>query len=181
MNTKSILFLSCFTAMAMAATAAMAAPRGGGHFASMPARGGGRPFIHNSMGQWNGGHWNGGNWGGNWHNHHHGHNDVIFIGGFGYPFWGWGYPYDYGYGYYPGGYYPYGYNGYGYNNGGYGYGYNNNGYGYGYSNHSRVAEMQRRLAHAGYYHGAIDGIMGPQTRRALRGYRLDQGTGAYAE
>jgi peptidoglycan hydrolase-like protein with peptidoglycan-binding domain len=31
-------------------------------------------------------------------------------------------------------------------------------------------ELQRRLARAGYYDGAIDGIMGPATRRALRAY-----------
>src|SRR4029453_2685705 len=91
-----------------------------------------------------------------------------------YPWWGGGYPYGaYGYGY------PYGY-GYGYGNGyggypyGYGYGYSNgyhySGYGYGYGGRSgsRVAELQRRLTRAGYYHGAIDGIMGPRTRRAIR-------------
>jgi len=169
--------------MVLAASAAMAAPRGGGgHFASMPSHGGGRPFIHNAMGPSNG-HWNGGHWGGDWHHHdhhdHHGHNDVVFIGGFGFPFWGWGWGYPYGYyGYYPYGYYGGGYSPYGYY-GGNGYGYN--GDGYGYSNHSRVAEMQRQLAHAGYYHGTIDGIIGPQTRRALRAYRLDHGTGTYAE
>ena len=38
-------------------------------------------------------------------------------------------------------------------------------------------ELQRRLARAGYYHGAIDGIMGPQTRRALRAYEQDHGGG----
>jgi peptidoglycan hydrolase-like protein with peptidoglycan-binding domain len=30
--------------------------------------------------------------------------------------------------------------------------------------------LQRRLARAGYYNGAIDGIMGSQTRRAIRAY-----------
>jgi peptidoglycan hydrolase-like protein with peptidoglycan-binding domain len=38
-----------------------------------------------------------------------------------------------------------------------------------------VAELQSRLASAGYYHGAIDGIMGPATRRAIRAYERDQG------
>jgi peptidoglycan hydrolase-like protein with peptidoglycan-binding domain len=38
-----------------------------------------------------------------------------------------------------------------------------------------VAELQNRLASAGYYHGAIDGIMGPATRRAIRAYERDHG------
>ena len=136
----------------------------------------------------NGGNWHGGNWhGGNWHGGHHHGNDVIFIGGFGFPWgWGWGwdpwwgYGYPYGYGYYGGYGYPYGYGGgdpYGY---GYGYGYGgnqygNSGYGQGYgdTSHSRVAELQRRLARAGYYHGSIDGVLGPQTRRAIRAYERD--------
>jgi hypothetical protein len=127
------------------------------------------------MGRFSGQHWNGGNWGGNWH-HHHDHDDFnnfVFIGGF--PFWGWGWGYPY-YGYYPPygyppyGYYPYGYGGY------YGAGYG----GYGYGARSRVAGMQRQLAHAGYYHGSIDGIMGPRTRRALQAFQHDHhGTRAY--
>ena len=49
------------------------------------------------------------------------------------------------------------------------------GYGYSDSSGSRVAELQSRLASAGYYHGAIDGIMGPATRRAIRAYERDHG------
>ena len=86
----------------------------------------------------------------------HHFNEFIFIGDFGFPWW-WGW----------GGGYPYGYYG-GYNYGGYG-----SGYGYGDSSRSRVAELQRRLARAGYYHGAVDGIMGPATRRAIRAYERD--------
>jgi hypothetical protein len=96
-------------------------------------------------------------------------NNVVFIGDFGFPgwwgwgpWWGWGYPY----GYYGG--YNYGYGYYG------GYG---SDYGYGGSSGSRVAELQRRLARAGYYHGAIDGIMGPATRRAIRAYERHGGYG----
>jgi hypothetical protein len=99
--------------------------------------------------------------------HHFNHfNEVIFIGNFGFPWWwgwGWGPSWDWGWGY------PYGYYG-GYNYGDYG-----SGYGYGDSSWSRVAELQRRLARAGYYHGAIDGIMGPATRRAIRAYERDRG------
>ena len=45
------------------------------------------------------------------------------------------------------------------------------------SNSDETRELQRRLARAGYYHGAIDGIMGPQTRSALRAYEQDHGGG----
>ena len=93
-------------------------------------------------------------------------NETIFIGDFGFPWWwgwGWGPWWGSNWGY------PYGYYG-GYNYGDYG-----SGYVYGDSSGSRVAELQRRLARAGYYHGAIDGIMGPATRRAIRAYEGDHG------
>src|ERR1043166_4125956 len=99
-------------------------------------------------------------------NHFNHFNDVIFIGNFGFPWWwGWGGGPWWGWG----SGYPYGYYG-GNNYGGYG-----PGYGYGDSSGSRVAELQSRLARAGYYHGAIDGIMGPATRRAIRAYERDHG------
>lgn len=178
MNTKLALFLSCFAAVTLTTSAVSAAPRGG--------HGGGHTFTRSGMGTWSGQRWGGGNWsgqrwgGGNWRHHDHNNNDFIFIGGFGFPYWGWGWGYPYGYGYGYGYGYPYGY-GYGYNYGnyygdaGYGYGYGDQGYGYndrgyGYGAGSRVAQLQRRLARAGYYHGAIDGVMGPQTRRAIRAY-----------
>ncbi|MGA7275103.1 MAG: peptidoglycan-binding domain-containing protein, partial [Candidatus Udaeobacter sp.] len=91
---------------------------------------------------------------------------------------GYGNPYGYGYGYgYGGNQYggDYGY-GNGYGQYGNGYGQNGNGYGqYGQATHSRVAELQRRLAHAGYYHGSVDGVLGAQTRRAIRAYERDHG------
>ena len=79
---------------------------------------------------------------------------FVFIDAFGFPVF---YPYDYSY-------YPYDY-----------YGYNDNGY----SNVQLVVEVQRRLAGAGYYHGAIDGILGPQTLRAIRAYERDHNVPAY--
>src|SRR5438094_2989803 len=117
---------------------------------------------------------------------------VVFIGDFGFPCW-WGWGPSWGWGGYPYGYYgygdPYGYGygspygyGYGYGYGGNQYGdngYGNNGYGnsgYGNSSRSRVAELQRRLARAGHYHGSIDGVLGPQTRRAIRAYEQDHGS-----
>ena len=91
-------------------------------------------------------------------------NDIIFINDFGFPWWwGWGWNWGYPYGYY----------------GGYNYGDYGSGYGYGDSSPSRVAELQRRLARAGYYHGAIDGIMGSATRRAIRAYERDHNQSAY--
>src|SRR5207244_1783741 len=180
-NSKLILSLSCFVAVTLASPLATAAPRGGGghggHFS------GGRGFASGRPGM---GAWSGRNWNGNWR--HHSHNNVILIGDFGFPGWwgwGWGYPYGYGYGY------PYGYYGYGYGDpygyGGYGYGYGN-GYGYGYGSGgqnggsqyvsatpSSVDELQTRLSRAGYYRGSIDGVLGPQTRRAIRAYEQEHG------
>jgi|SRR5215831_10842724 len=92
------------------------------------------------------------------HHFRHSHNRTfIFVDAFGFPFF---YPYY--------GYYPYDYYGY----------YGDNDYGYGNAA-SRVAEVQRLLAGAGYYHGPIDGIMGPQTRRAIRAYERDHNMPAY--
>jgi hypothetical protein len=96
--------------------------------------------------------------------------------------WGWGaLPYVGYYGsYYPWYGYGYGYQYPGYGSGNYGYG---NGDGYANGNrsqyesptHSKVAELQRRLSRAGYYRGSVDGILGPQTRRAIRAYESDHG------
>jgi hypothetical protein len=185
-NSKVVIFLGCLFAATLTPPLVTAGAHGGGFggghsFAGRPGMGmPGRPGMgmpgHSGMGV---------RCGFNRHDHfdhHHDHfhhhededNDVIFIGSFGFPgWWGWGwgpwwgwdggYPYGYGYGY------PYGYgNPYGY---GYGYGYGGGQYGnYGDASHSRVAELQRRLARAGYYHGSIDGVLGPQTRRAIRAY-----------
>jgi hypothetical protein len=40
---------------------------------------------------------------------------------------------------------------------------------------SLVEQVQLRLARAGYYHGAIDGVSGNATRRAIREYERGQG------
>jgi len=96
--------------------------------------------------------------------------------GYGYPYYSYGpsvsfgFGYPYWYGYYPYGYssyYPYDYS-YGY------YGYNRPGYDT-YGNGSIVIQVQSRLARAGYYHGAIDGAMGPRTHYAIRAYERDHG------
>lgn len=83
---------------------------------------------------------------------------VVIVDAFGFPF------FPYWYGYYPYGYYPYGY-----------YYYNPPVYSGTYGTGSVVVEVQRRLARAGYYHGAIDGIVGPRTRVAIRAYERTHG------
>jgi putative peptidoglycan binding protein len=116
-------------------------------------------------------------------------------GGRRYYYGGGSYPnYSYYSGYYPnsgfgisGGYYPYSYyGGYpysGYNNyysyyGGYPYsGYNRYSYytpSYRYSG-STVAAVQQRLGRLGYYHGAVDGVIGPQTRNAVAAFESRNG------
>lgn len=120
-----------------------------------------------NRGNWNGGNWNRGNWSGNtWNRYHHHHHryysNVFFDVGFGYPYWGWPYS-DYPYGYYPYGY---------------GYGYDEpvvQGEYAGGNEASLVAQVQRRLASAGYYNGAIDGVAGSGTRRAVRAYERAHG------
>jgi hypothetical protein len=129
--------------------------------------------------QWRRGDWNGqGDWRhGNrtaWRRHdegrdheHHRHDRFSF--GF-FPYWypGWGY-YDYGYPYYaydyPDYYYP--------DNG---YYYPDNGY---YSDQNGSANVpalvQQSLARRGYYAGGVDGVIGPETRSAIREFQRDNG------
>src|SRR5438477_7180699 len=113
-----------------------------------------------------------------WHGHHCRFINgswVIFDFGFD-PWWPyWYYPYDY----YADDYYPYQY---GYHPGYYDSGayqsdedyYGQNGYGNAYAD-STVASAQQRLAREGYYRGQIDGVAGPETRRAIIRYQSDHG------
>ena len=93
------------------------------------------------------------------HHHHHSHSHFSFGIGLGYPYYGYGYPY---YGSYP-----------------YGYGYYAPRTVYysdaGLTDDATVAAVQRRLARAGYYHGAIDGVIGNGTRSAIRAYERNHG------
>ena len=102
---------------------------------------------------------------------YYGSGSSISIGiGSGYSGYGYGYPYsNYGYGGYP-------YSNYGY--GGYRSGYND--YGSGYARgYNVVAQVQERLARAGYYRGGIDGAAGPRTRAAIA--RWEARHGMYAD
>jgi len=104
-----------------------------------------------------------------WHGHRcHFHNGFWFI----YDPFLW---YPYGYGYYPyDGYYDSSY----YDEGSY----PAQEYAAGpetnqseYTGDARVSDVQSALAREGYYDGAVDGVLGPATRRALRNYQRDHG------
>ena len=101
------------------------------------------------------------NW--NHHRYYRPRSNFYFGTGFGYPYYGYGY----GYPYY--GSYPYGYD-----------------YGYyaprttvyatrGINDDATVAAVQRRLARGGYYHGSVDGVIGPGTRAAIRAFERNNG------
>src|SRR2546423_15517269 len=99
------------------------------------------------------------NW--NHHRHYRSRSNVYFNFGFGYPYYGYGYGYPY-YGVYP-----------------YDYGYYRPRYTAVYdrsfTDDATVAAVQRRLARGGYYHGPIDGVIGPGTRTAIRGFERNNG------
>ena len=99
-----------------------------------------------------------------------------YYGGGSYPYYGYysGWPYsNWGYGT-SGGYYPYSYYGGGYPYSGYNnyYSYYTPTYGY---NASMVAAVQRRLGQLGYYHGMVDGVIGPQTSGAIAAFESRNG------
>jgi len=159
MKTNHLLLLTCVAALSLPGSIASAAVRGGGMM-SRPTMA--RPAMMRSMPRFAPGNMMGTHrfFGDRFHRFHN-HN-FVFVDTFGFPFF---YPFAYPYPYSYYGYYPYGhYGSYGYGDGG---------------TASRVIEVQRRLARAGYYHGRIDGIMGPQTRRAIRAYERDHNMSGY--
>lgn len=113
-----------------------------------------------------------------WHGHHCRFINgswVIFDSGFD-PWWPYGYPY----GAYAYDGYPYDYDSDDYDQGVYqGEEYNANTYGSNDQNDqdadSTVAVAQQQLARQGYFRGEIDGVFGPETRRALTRYQNDHG------
>jgi hypothetical protein len=122
---------------------------------------------------------------GNWHrdwDRHHAHFDhhrvFVFVDGFWWGLYPWdfygSYPYDYAYPYdYYGSGYPYD-SSYDYSSN-YPYdSYDPSSYDYsGYGSNLTVSEVQSQLAKVGYYHGAIDGILGDATEAALSRYQQD--------
>jgi hypothetical protein len=104
-----------------------------------------------------------------WHGHrcHWNNNSWVIIDPWFYPWgYGWGgYPYG-AYSYYDDGYAPEEYSQSEYDNG---------------SGDSSVTQVQQALARAGYYHGAIDGSVGPATRNAVRRFQRARGLEATGE
>jgi hypothetical protein len=107
-------------------------------------------------------------WGGHGHGFHHGRR---FFGP-GFAFYGFGYPWWWDYPSYP--YYPYSSPYYG--DPYYGDTYYGNPY---YGNSDRLSSntraLQAALARRGYYHGSVDGLLGPETRSAIRSFQANQG------
>lgn len=106
-----------------------------------------------------------------WHGHRcHFRNGFWFI----YDPWPL-YPYGYGYGFYPyGAYYDASY----YDDGSYSadeYAAAPDSARSEYNGDAQVSDVQSALAREGYYDGAIDGSLGPATRKALRRYQRDHG------
>ncbi|HJT80287.1 MAG TPA: peptidoglycan-binding protein [Chthoniobacterales bacterium] len=109
----------------------------------------GRDYVafRNYRRQWHDRHW--------WHHHH---NRIVFVLG-GWYFWNSGYWYP-AWGYDPGYVYPY----------------DGPIYGYGDLTPDQiVVNVQLQLRDNGYYFGAIDGLLGPQTRQALAAFQADNG------
>ena len=110
-----------------------------------------------------------------YYGNYYGGGTRYYYGGGSYPNYGYysGWPYsNWGYGTYSG-YYPYSYRG-GYPYSGYNnyYSYYTPTYGY---NAPMVAAVQRRLGQLGYYHGAVDGVIGPQTSGAIAAFESRNG------
>jgi hypothetical protein len=108
---------------------------------------GGHGDFHGGHGDFHGGHYYG-------HGRYYGGRFYGGYYGYGYPYYGYpyyGYPYYYG----PGVTFSFG---------------RGRGYGYGSSLDTTV-DVQRALKRRGYYHGSIDGVLGPETRSALRDFQ----------
>ena len=90
-----------------------------------------------------------------WHSHH---NRVVFV--FGAPYyWNAGYWFP-AWGYYPNAYYAWDGPVYAYNN---------------LPPDQVIANVQATLQQQGYYHGEVDGLIGPLTRGAIADYQRDHG------
>jgi hypothetical protein len=96
--------------------------------------------------------WHDRNW---WHSHH---NRIVFVFGAPY-FWNAGYWYP-AWGYSPNAYYAWDGPIYGYNN---------------LPPDQVIANVQASLQQQGYYHGDVDGLIGPLTRGAIADYQRDHG------
>ena len=124
------------------------------------------------------------NWHRDWDKHrsHFDHGHVfVFVGGSWWGLYPWDYYPYYGYGYYPYDYsydYPYDYSGYPYDGADYSssqpYSYYNGYAPSGQYSNTVANAVQSKLASLGYYHGAIDGVLGDESQAALARYQQDQ-------
>ena len=124
------------------------------------------------------------NWHRDWDKHraHFDHGHVfVFVGGSWWGLYPWDYYPYYGYGNYPydNSYdYPYDYSGYPYDGADYSasqpYSYYNGYAPSGQYSNTVVSAVQSKLASLGYYHGAVDGILGDESEAALARYQQDQ-------
>ncbi len=90
-----------------------------------------------------------------WKHHHHHHDNVVFING-GYYYYDSGFWYPDYYDYYTPSYTYYDTSDY-------------------YTSDNVVFDVQRELRREGYYHGPIDGVIGPGTRGAIAAYQENNG------
>jgi Putative peptidoglycan binding domain len=108
-------------------------------------------------------------------NAYYGGTGYYYGGGSAYPYYSYysGWPYsNWGYGT-SWGYYPYSYwGGYPYSSYNNNYSYYTPAYGY---NASLVAAVQWRLGQLGYYHGVVDGVVGPRTGGAIAAFESRNG------
>jgi len=140
---------------------------GGGGFSG----GGGNSFHGGGGNSFHGGGRNSFHAGGNWHSggfhgYGYGRHGYWYHGrfygpafgfyGFAYPWWGWDYPYYSGY---------YGYDPY----------YNGTYQGEQDPRLNSTRAVQAALAWQGYYNGRIDGVVGPETREAIRAFQAQKG------
>jgi hypothetical protein len=160
---KPQIILVALVALGLLASQTDAQARGGGFSGGGGGRGGGGHFYGRGYGRYGYGRgYYRGRYG-------YGYGYGPGFGFYGYPWWPWWWDY-YGY-YYPGAYY-------GYNGGDGGY-YassdppSNSGSGSYQFNNTRA--VQAALAWRGFYNGRIDGVMGPETRSAIRAFQRQQG------
>jgi hypothetical protein len=196
MKNKGLIFVSCLAAGALIASPAMGKPpkkssmsnskrtapqttqvnRNYRHNQNISARtgstryyGGTRYSATRSYAgqQYAGTRYYGGNYYGGGTRYYNGGGSYPYNGYYsGWPSSNWGYGTSWGYS-------PYSYYG-GYPYSGYTNNYSNYTPTYGY-NASMVAAVQRRLDQLGYYHGMVDGVIGPQTSGAIAAFESRNG------